>query len=89
MDLQTILNNNANRKELKYCSLLTDLANDYKQVKFVNLCISCLGKFGISSDLLLKLCIKRGIEKCDVNFIISKLSTIIIRSIYYIFCMKK
>ena len=43
------LNNNALRKELKYRPLPTDLANNYKRIKFVDLCISCLGIFGNSS----------------------------------------
>ena len=85
---ETDLKNNAHRKELKYRPLLSDLATDYKQVKFANLCISCLGIFGNSSDSFLKLCIERGIDNSDPNFIISKFSTIIIRSTYYIFCMR-
>ena len=52
---ETNLNNNVRRKELKYRPLLTDLANDYKQVKLINLTISCLGIFGSSSDSFLKL----------------------------------
>ena len=85
---ETNLNNNTCRKELKYRPLLTDLANDYKQVKFINLSISCLGIFGSSSDSFLKLCMERGISNGDLNFIISKISIIIIRSTYYIFCMR-
>ena len=85
---ETNLNNNARRKELKYRPLLTDLANDYKQVKFINLSISCLGIFGNSSDSFLKLYMERGISNGDLNFIISKISTIIIRSTYYIFCIR-
>ena len=53
--IETNLNNTARRKELKYRPLLTDLANDYKEVKFINLSISCLGIFGNSSDSFLKL----------------------------------
>ena len=82
------LNNNASRKELKYCSLLTDLANDYKQIEFINLSISSLGIFGNCSDSFFKLCMERGSNNGDRNFIISKLSNLIIRSTYYIFCMR-
>ena len=88
MGFETNLNNNARRKELKYLPLLTDLANDYKQVKFINLSVSFLGIFGNSSDLFIKLCMERCISNGDLNFIISKISTIIIRSTYYIFCMR-
>ena len=85
---ETNLNNNASRKELKYRPLLTDLANDYKQINFINLSISSLGIFGNCSDSFLKLCMERGINNGDLNFIISKISIIIIRSTYYIFCMR-
>ena len=82
------INSNAHRKELKYPPCFTDLANDYKQVKFVNLCISYLFIFGNSSDSFLKLCIESGIENRDRTSIISKLSTVIICSTYSIFCMR-
>ena len=85
---ETNLNNNAHRKELKYRPLLSDLATDYKEIKFVNLCISCLGIFGTSSNSFLKMCNDSGIDTHHLNFIISKLSTIVIRTTYYIFCMR-
>ena len=85
---ETNLNNNAHRKELKYRPLLSDLATDYKEIKFVNLCISCLGIFGTSSNSLLKMCNDSGIDTHHLNFIISKLSTIVILTTYYIFCMR-
>ena len=88
MGLETNLNDNARRKELKYRPILTDLANDYKQVKLINLSIRCLGIFGNSSDSFLKLYMERGSNNGDLNFIISKISTIIIPSTCYIFCMK-
>ena len=81
-------NNNPRHKERKYRPLLTDLANDYKLVKFVHLYISFIGIFGKSSDSVLKLCIERCIENRDLNFIISMLSTIIVGSLYYMFCMR-
>ena len=82
------LSNNASRKELKYRPLLTDLANDYKQIKSINLSISSLGIFGSCSDSFLKLCMERSINNGDLNFIMSEISSIIIRSTCYIFCMR-
>ena len=76
---ETNSNNNASRKELKYRPLLTDLANDYKQIKFITLSSSSLGIFGNCSDSFLKLCMERGINNGDLNFIISKISKIVIR----------
>ena len=82
MGFETNLDNNAHRKELKHRPLLTDLAKDYNKIKFVNLCISCLGILGNSSDSFLQMYNERGIENHDLRFIISKLSTIIIRTTY-------
>ena len=45
---ETNLNNNPNRKNLKYRSLRADLAKDFNKIKFVNLSVSCLGIFGNS-----------------------------------------
>ena len=85
---ETNLDNNTHRKEPKYCPFLTDLAKDCNKIKFGNLCISCLGIFGNSSDSILQTCNERGIENRDLRFIISKLSTIIIRTTCYILCMR-
>ena len=82
---ETNLSNNTRRKELKYLSLLTDLSSDYHTIEFVNLSMSCLGIFGQSSDSFLKMCTELGFENHHLNFIVSKLSTIIIRTTYYIF----
>ena len=68
MGLEVDVGNNARRKELKYCSLLTDLENDYKQVKLVNLSISCLGICGKSSDSFLKLYIEEALCRTSVSF---------------------
>ena len=57
----------------------------YDRIKFVNPCISSLGIFGNSSDSFLQMCNDTGIDKHHLNF---KLSTIIIRTTYYIFCIR-
>ena len=56
VSFETNLNNNTSRKELKYRSLLTDLSSDYHAIEFVNLSMSCLGRFGQSSDSFFKMC---------------------------------
>ena len=76
MGIEKNFNNNTRRRELKYLPLLTDFASDYNQIKFPNLSISYLGIFGNSSDSFRKPCIERGINNSDLNFIISKISTI-------------
>ena len=85
---ETNLANNARRKDLKYCSLVTDLSNDYNLIEFINFSISCLGIFGQSSESFLTMCAKLGFDNQHLNFIISKLSTIAIRTTFYIFCMR-
>ena len=70
---ETNLNINASREELKYRPLLVDL-----RIEFVDLCISSLGVFGNSSDSCLQRCNDIGINKHHLNFIVTKLSTIII-----------
>ena len=82
---ETNLNNNTNRKELKYRSLRADLAKDYNKIKFVNLSVSCFGIFGNSSESFLQMCSETGIDNRHLKFIISKLSNKIIRTTYYIF----
>ena len=88
MGFETNLDNNTHFKELKYGPLVTNLANDYNKVNSVNLCISCFGIFGNSSDSFLEMCNERGIENRDLRSIISKLSKIIIRTTYCIFRMR-
>ena len=86
---ETSLDNNASRKFTKYRHLLNDLTSKYRQVKFVNLSIGSLGIFGQSCDSFIQMCSDLTIDKAHTNFIITKLSTIIIRTTYYIFCMRK
>ena len=85
---ETNLDNNADRKVSKYRYLLNDLTSKYRHVKFVNLSISSLGIFGQSCDSFIQMCSDLTIGKAHTNYIITKLSTIIIRTTYYIFCMR-
>ena len=65
-----------------------NINSDYHTIEFVNLSMSCLGIFGQSSDSFLKMCTELGFDNHNLNFIVSKLSTMIIRTTYYIFCMR-
>ena len=67
---------------------LADLAKDYSMIKFVNLCVSCVGIFGNSANSFLQMYSKGSIDNGHLKFITSKLYAIIIRTIYYILCMK-
>ena len=71
-----------------YRYLLNDLTSKYRHVEFVNLSIGSLGIFGQSCDSFIQMCSDLTIDKAHTNYIITKLSTIIIRTTYYIFCMR-
>ena len=75
-------------RNLSIRPLQVDLDKAYDRLKFANLCISSLGIFGNSPDSFLQMCHDIGIDKHHLNFIVTKLSTIIIRTTYYIFCMR-
>ena len=72
----------------EYRYLLNDLTSKYHHIKFANLSIGSLGIFGQSCDSLIQMCSDLTIDKAHTNYIITKLSTIIIRTTYYIFCMR-
>ena len=78
----------ASRKKLKYRPLLVDLEKAYDRIEFVNPCISSHSIYGNSSEPFLQMCNDIGIDKNHLNFIVTTLSTIIIRPTYYIFCMR-
>ena len=76
------------RKFTKYRYLLNDLASKHRRVKFVELSIGSLVIFGQSCDSFIQMCSDLTIDKAHANYIITKLTTIIIRTTYYIFCMR-
>ena len=85
---ETNLSNNAERKRLKYSRLVSDLRSQYKSVTFVSLSMSSLGIYANSCLSFLKMCDSLSIDNQHKRFLISKLSTISIRTTYYIFCCR-
>ena len=85
---ETNITTNAYRKRNKYLQLTRDLSSKYRNAKFINLSISSIGIFGKSCKSFIKMCNDLGIEKQHLNYILSKITAIIIRSTYYIFCMR-
>ena len=85
---ETNLNSNAERKHEKYHRLTRDLSSDFHNIKFINLSVSALGIFGKSCEPFIDMCKELEFDKHHIDFIVRKLSTIIIRSTYYIFCMR-
>ena len=85
---ETNLNSNAERKHEKYHRLTRDLSSDFHNIKFINLSLSALGIFGKSCEPFIDMCKELEFDKHHIDVIVRKLSTIIIRSTYYIFCMR-
>ena len=85
---ETNLNNNASRKFEKYRYLLHDLKSKYRLFKFVNLSISSLGIFGQSCNSFVEICADLSINTGHTNYLKTKVTKIIIRTTYYIFCMR-
>ena len=85
---ETNLERNAERKEIKYRPLLKQFENKYRKTKFINLSTSSLGMFGQASESFFDMCKELDIEQSHLNYIAIKMTTIIIRTTYYIFCMR-
>jgi len=84
----TNINLNAERKKDKYMQLTRDLSSKYRSVNFINLSISSLGIFGKSCNSFIAMCNDLNIDKQNLNYALRKITAIIIRSTYYIFCMR-
>ena len=85
---ETNLENNVERKKAKYRELIRQLGNNFKQVKFINLSMSCLGIFAHECSSFLDMLENVGLDKNHQIFCIRKMMTTAIRSTYYIFCCR-
>ena len=74
-------------KRDKYRQLNHDPSSEYYDVRFINPSLSALGIFGNSYEPFIDMLKEIDFEKQYINFIVQKLTTNIIRSTYYIFCM--
>ena len=83
---ETNLEANAERKRAIYQSLMETLKSKYTDVKFVNLSISSLGIFGLSCSSFIEICDALAVDMGHRRYLISKLSSVVIRTSYYISC---
>ena len=88
MGFETNIDNNASRKYENNCNLMQELSSNYHEVKFINISISSLGIFGNSCDAYIQMYKDLNCEEKHLKYILKKLITIIIRTTYYIFCMR-
>ena len=82
------LYNNVKRKQSKYSELIREQNEKFKSVKFVNLSISSLGVFANECSTFIEMLHDLGIEHNHEKYIIRRMTTIAIRTTYYIFCCR-
>ena len=88
VEFETNPNKNAERKHEKYHQPTRDLSSDSHNVNFSNLSSSALGIFGKSCEPFIDVCKELEFDKQHTDFVVRKLSAIIIRSTYYIFGLR-
>ena len=81
------LQNNSIRKTQKYSELVRELKDHYKSVIFVKyISMSCLDVFANESISLLTMLAKIGFDGKQQDFSLKRMTTIPIRTTYFIFC---
>ena len=82
------LENNSIRKNYKYSNLVKELKNHYQSVVFVYISMSCLGVFANESISLLTMFNNLGFDRKLQDFCIKRMTTIAIRTTYFVFCCR-
>jgi hypothetical protein len=82
------LQKNVERKKSKYKELIREQNEHFNSVKFVNLSISSLGVFGKECSTIIEMLNDSGFQKQHQNYCIRRMTTIAIRTTYYIFCCR-
>ena len=85
---ETSLQKNVERKKLKYKELIREQNEHFNSVKFVNLSISSLGVFSKECSTFIEILNDFGFQKQHQNYCIRRMTTIAIRTKYYIFCCR-
>ena len=87
---ETNLHNNVDRKNAKYLCLIKDLRQSRKftSVNFVNLSVSSLGVFDKECYSLLQMLNGIGLDKKHQEYCLKKITSLAIRTTYYIFCRR-
>ena len=82
------LQKNSERKEGKYAQLIREQSEHFKSVKFVNISMSCLGVFAKECSTFMEMLNDLGFEDSYKKYCIKRMTTIAIRTTYYIFCCR-
>ncbi len=83
------LRKNTERKKLKYKELVREQNKHFNSVKFVNLSMSALGDFSKECSTFIEMLNDLGFNKSQKDYCIRRMTTIAIRTTYYIFCCRK
>ena len=83
------LRKNAERKKLKYKELVREQNKHFNSVIFVNLSMSALGVFSNECSTFIEMLNDLGFNKSHKDYCIRRMTTIAIRTTYYIFCCRK
>ena len=82
------LQKNVERKKSKYKELIREQNEHFNRVQFVNLSISSLGVFAKECSSFIEMLNDLDFQKHHRNYCIRKMTTIAIRTTYYIFCCR-
>ena len=85
---ETNIQKNSSRKRMKYTDLLCDLSHKFKDVKFTNLSMGSAGIIGSDDFTLGTMLASLGLDTKETSYLIKKISSVVIRSSYYIFCKR-
>ena len=80
--------NNTIRRRSKYQELIRELQQRFNSVKFVNLSMSSLGVFAKECSVFVEMLNQLNFETNHQKYIITRMTTIAIRTTYYIFCCR-
>jgi hypothetical protein len=83
------LQKNVERKKSKYKELIREQNEHFNSAKFVNLSVSSLGVFSKECSTFIEMLNYFGFQKQHRNYCIRRMTTIAIRTTYYIFCCRK
>ena len=85
---ETNLEKIRNAKNLRYNTLIQRLKTTYRKVKFINLSLGAIGVDFKSQDTFSDLLSDLEVDKVHSSYVLSKISNICIRRIYYLFCLR-
>ena len=83
---ETNLTSNIAHVDRRYQDLIRALQHHYNKPKFINLSVSTLGVLSSHSTDSITMLRELSVEDRHLTYIQRKISTITIRSTYYIFC---